>query len=387
MTNTAIAVNSPIPRLRYFRRSRSLILGRLPGGQASGAGSDAILTAVERERLHWVDVAKASAVVLVVLYHVAITGMSVLTVGSNRVEAVLAAFSAWLLPVRMPLFFLVSGLLSVGALSRGWGAIARPRILDHAWVFALWTLLYAYPYAAAYNPQHLEATAVRAASWVVSLNGAYWYLPLLALFFVVSRLGRRVPLVMLALAAAAYVLWPWVPLVGEGIVFDALFTLRRFLNFYLFFALGAFARPLVERWAKVPWWVLPLTVAAYVPIALEIYAPQRSEYRQPLTAVLSILGITFFLGASRLLATVGAVRRLGSYLAARTLPIYIFHPLLLALLIWLTPGFGKQGSLVSIWLVPLLVVLLTGAACLIYDLTRRWLPVLYRAPGRRKAAA
>lgn len=60
--------------------------------------------------------------------------------------------------------------------------------------------------------------------------------------------------------------------------------------------------------------------------------------------------------------------------------------MLLALLIWLTPGFGKQGSLVSIWLVPLLVVLLTGAACLIYDLTRRWLPVLYRAPGRQKAA-
>ena len=49
---------------------------------------------MEGERLHWVDVAKASAVVLVVLYHVAITGMSVLTVGSNRVEAVLAALSA-----------------------------------------------------------------------------------------------------------------------------------------------------------------------------------------------------------------------------------------------------------------------------------------------------
>ena len=69
-------------------------------------------------------------------------------------------------------------------------------------------------------------------------------------------------------------------------------------------------------------------------VILAIYAPQRSEYRQPLTAVLSILGITFFLVASRLLATVGAVRRLGSYLAARTLPIYIFHPLLLALLIF-----------------------------------------------------
>lgn len=345
---------------------------------------------MERERLHWVDVAKATAVVLVVLYHVAITGMTMLTPGSNRAEEVMAAASTWLLPVRMPLFFLVSGLLAVGALARPWRRVLQPRVVDHLWVFILWTLLFAFPYAAAYNPANLETTAIRAASWVVSLNGAYWYLPLLVAFFVVAKLGRRVAPLMLVLAVAGYVFWTQVPLVGDGVVVDALLTLRRFLNYFIWFALGAFARPLVVRWARVPGWVLPLTVVGYVPLALVLYGPERSPYQQLLTAVLSLLGITFFLGASRIVAEFVPMRRLGAYLAARTLPIYLFHPMILALVIWLTPGFGRQGSIVSMWLVPLIVVALTWASCWLHDRTQALVPWLYRSPrvgaGERERA-
>lgn len=335
--------------------------------------------------MHWVDVAKAVAVTLVVAYHVSLTGMTMLTPGSNRAEEVFAAASTWLLPVRMPLFFLVSGLLAVRALERPWRQVLRPRVADHLWVFALWTLLYAYPYASAYNPGNLEATTVRALSWTLSLNGAYWYLPLLVAFFVVAKLGRRIWPLLLLLGVAGYAFWSKVPLFGDGVVIDSLLTGRRFLNFFIFFALGAFTRPLMERWARVPAWTLPLLVAVYVPIALELYGPERSPYQQVLTAALSLIGITFFLGASRVVAHWLPARRLGAYLAARTLPIYTFHPLLLALVIWLTPGFGKQGSIVSIWLVPLLVVALTWVSCLLYDHTRSALPWLYRWPGPRDA--
>lgn len=341
-----------------------------PGRTDPGAG----------DRLHWVDVAKAIAIVLVVVYHVAVTGMTILTPGINRVEGVYSAASTWLLPVRMPLLFLVSGLLSTGALARPWRAVVRPRILNYAWVFVLWTLLYAYPYANAFTPGNVEETTLRALSWTVTLNGAYWYLPLLLLFFVVAKLGRRLGAWMVAVAGLGYLFW-WQVGIGDGMEGDADLTVRRFLTFFVWYALGAFARPLVAWWARAPWWLLPPLAAAYIAVALVQYGPQRSPIYQVLIALLSVIGISAMLIVSRLLAQWGPTLRLGSYLAARTLPIYLVHPMALALLIWLTPGFGKQGSLVSLWLVPLLVVALTWLSCFVYDRLSPNVAWLFRLPG------
>lgn len=337
---------------------------------------------MEGERLHWVDAAKASAVVLVVVYHASFAGLANLTAGSNSADAFLKVASTWLLPVRMPLFFLVSGFLSVDALSRQWGDLARPRIANHLWVFGLWTLLYAFPYAAAYHPAEVRVWTARAASWTISLNGAYWYLPLLVLFFVVSRIGRGLPYLMLSLAIVGYAAWPSVPLLGEGVVFDGFVTVRRALNFYLFFAIGAFARPMVERWARAPWWMLPASAFVYVPAALALYGPEPSDFRSVLTPLLSAAGITFFLTASRLVTRWPSARTAATYLARRTLPIYLLHSLVLALIIWFTGGFRPTGDLVSVGVAVGLTLTLTAASCLLYDATRPILPWLYQAPRR-----
>lgn len=342
---------------------------------------------MEKQRLDWADLAKAAAVVLVVLYHVAGNGMRMLTPGDNRAEVVYATFSNWLLPVRMPLFFMVSGLLAVGALQRPWARVLRPKVASHFWTFAFWTLLFAIPYTMAYAPSTFEVTAPRAFSWVLSLGGAYWYLPLLALFFMVTKATRRAGLILVLAAVAAYVLWPLIPLptqqgdLASGIGFDAVFTLRRFLTFLVWFAAGALLRPLVEKWARIPWLTAVLAVPLYVLGAMEIYGGQRSPWMEIITPALSILGITIALVTCRIAVRWPPMRRLGRYLAARTLPIYVFHPILLALLIWLTPGLGKQGSIVSIWLVPLLVVLLTWASCALYDVLEPRLPWLFGLPG------
>lgn len=341
---------------------------------------------MDNGRLHWADLAKATAVVLVVLYHVAGTGMTLLTPGDNRAEQAYATLSTWLLPVRMPLFFLISGVLAVRALERPWRDLWRPRVGDHAWTFVLWTLLYAVPYTMAYAPATFDATAPRAFSWVLSLNGAYWYLPLLALFFLVTKLTRRWGPALLLAAVAGYALWQFVPLpdpaLASGLAYDAVFTLRRFLTFLVWFAAGALLRPVVESWARLPWWTAAVAVPLYVLGAREIYGATRSAFVDVITAGLSLLGITIALVACRLAVQWQPLRRLGRYLAERTLPIYVFHPILLALLIWWTPGFGTQGSVVSIWLVPLIVVALTWLSCFLYDQLRAHLPWLFRAPRR-----
>ncbi len=342
-------------------------------------------------RLPWADVAKAIAIVLVVGYHVSVTGMTMLTPGTNRAEAVYSAAGTWLLPVRMPLFFLISGMLAAGALGRPWRDVARPRILNHAWVFVLWTLLYAYPYASGYAPGNVGGTAARALSWTLTLGGAYWFLPLLLAFFVVAKLGRRLGVGLLALACIGYLFWWQLPGSGAGLEGDAALTLRRFLSYFVWYALGAVARPLIVRLAGAPWWLLPPLLAAYVPLALAQYGPQRSPIYPVLIAALSLIGVTAVLIASRLLGNWPPARRLATYLAARTLPVYLIHPLLLALLIRLSHGFGAQGSAVSAWLVPLLVIGLTWLSCVTYDLLAPRVPWLFRFPrregSRRPAAA
>lgn len=339
------------------------------------------------ERLHWADLAKAAAVVLVVLYHVAGQGMRMLTPGDNRAEALYATFSVWLLPVRMPLFFMISGVLAVNALQRPWPQIWRPRVLTHLWTFGLWTVLFAVPYTMAYAPSTFDTTVRRAFSWVLSLGGAYWYLPLLAAFFLVAKLLRKVPAVLMVLAAGGYLVWAQVPMPPQefagGVAFDAVFTLRRFLNFFIWFVLGALLRPLVEKWSRLPWPTVLLALPLYGLGAMEIYGGPRSRWMEVITPALSVLGITVALVGCRALARWEPARRLGRYLAERTLPIYVFHPILLALLIWWSPGFGKQGSVVSIWLVPLLVIGLTWASCFLYDRLRDAMPWLFQMPAKR----
>ena len=331
------------------------------------------------ERLHWADIAKAMAVVLVVMYHVVPTGMTMLTPGTNAAEEFYGSISNWLLPVRMPLFFLISGVLSVRALDRPWRQVLRPRVADHLWVFVLWTLLLLWPYASAYAPNATAQMAVRELSWIPTLGGAYWYLPLLALFFVLVKVGRRFGPWLIVGAVALYGMRHHIPAPGFVLGDDAVLTLKRIGTFFVWFLLGALARPMVERWARVPWWVWVPAFAAYWPLAMINVDTAGID----LVPLLSIMGITWALGIASLAARLPVLQRLGRYLAERTLPIYVWHPLLVALLIWLTPGFGERGDAFSIPVVPLLIVGLVAAACVLYDLTRPHLPWLYRAPGGR----
>ena len=67
---------------------------------------------VARERMAWVDVAKGASIVLVVLLHVTNKHVVRLDAASGDIRDSWATFVSWMRPVRMPLFFLLSGLLA-----------------------------------------------------------------------------------------------------------------------------------------------------------------------------------------------------------------------------------------------------------------------------------
>lgn len=121
-------------------------------------------------RLHWADSAKAIAVILVVLYHVAPTGLGWIMEDTNSARTYTSLFSTRLSPVRMPLFFLISGLLSRRAIAREWASEIPKKVLNLFWVFFFWTLFYAGFYVVAMDLTGIQR--LRPFVWSINLDGA-----------------------------------------------------------------------------------------------------------------------------------------------------------------------------------------------------------------------
>lgn len=333
------------------------------------------------ERLHWADTAKAVAVVLVVVYHVALTALKNLAPGSPYEQHPWGVLSTWLLPVRMPLFFLVSGALAVRALQRPWPRVLRPRVLDHWWTFILWTAAISTFYALAYAPQAFGEFALRALSWTVTFGGFYWYLPLLMAFFVTAKLLRRAPWFVVGIGLVLYLIAPEVPRsLGAGAMSDdAMLTLIRYSQFLVWFAVGAFVRPLVLLAARTHIVVVAVLGVVYIPLARFTYSPEGTD----LSPLLSLIGCTAALGLSHFVSRWEPFRRLGRYLAERTLPIYLIHPFALTLITLALPALPALRTRYTIALVPLLVIALVALSTWLYDRSHHKVPWLYRAPGGR----
>jgi uncharacterized membrane protein YcfT len=336
-------------------------------------------------RVDWVDTAKAAAIVLVVLYHVGGTGISYLLPGAEGwgVDAWRLVNSA-LLPVRMPLFFLASGLLAARAVERDWSRLWRPRLGNLLWPFVLWSAVFAGVSGLAYAPED-PAAYTGGSLLAIPVGGtAYWYLATLVVFFVTARLLRAWAPTVLLISAVALGLAPHVaPVLTELVGPAGAANAARLCYFALWYFAGCFARGVVERIAtanRVP--LLPVAVVAFAALAYLVYVRDVSV---PSTA-LSLTGLVAAVLASRWVSGFRPARRLSRYLAGRTLPIYVLHPVLINLLIIATRPVGLPSWLAQPWatalLVPLLTVGLTWAAVAIYDAAgRARLGWLFRAPG------
>ena len=76
-----------------------------------------------RRRIEWIDLVKAVSVLLVVFMHASNTLVDL--AGPSGVTAVLQHINHLLEPMRMPVFFLVSGMLASSAVHRPWSKSGR----------------------------------------------------------------------------------------------------------------------------------------------------------------------------------------------------------------------------------------------------------------------
>lgn len=160
----------------------------------AGAGED---------RVPWVDTAKGACIILVVMMH------ATLGVGEAMGQT---GFMHWVVayakPFRMPDFFLVSGLFLSRVIDRDWRVYGDRRVVHFAYFYVLWLVVQSLAKFGQVSGGSATGFAEHLALALVEPYGTLWFVYLLAVLSVVTKLLRRVPAVVLLAAAAALEIAP-----------------------------------------------------------------------------------------------------------------------------------------------------------------------------------
>ena len=161
---------------------------------------------VRKERMTWVDIIKATSVVLVVLLHV--TQSLAFAVDGTVVEGFWNAVMTFLEPLRMPVFFVVSGILASSAVKRPWSN-TKARTVGILYLYLLWHTLLTFfaiivDLVAKGYTQGMVLDSLYDYFFQIFLTpGGYWYFYALVLYFVLARLLRNFnPWLVLGVAAS-----------------------------------------------------------------------------------------------------------------------------------------------------------------------------------------
>jgi uncharacterized membrane protein YcfT len=282
--------------------------------------------------------------------------------------------------MRMPLFFLASGLFVAGPLAASWRTLLHKRVALFLYLYLLWTLLrfafFQIPAVDAIDPYHTSDPVTTLALALILPGSLTWFLYALALFAIVCKLIRRVPVwLQLPVAGALSAL------AGAEVVQFESGPWTRIARYFFFFLLGWHARGLVQRVAassnalKVVAAAAGCVVAAAAAVVLDL---------QPVPGValaLNIAAVTFGV----LFAAWISRYRIGRPLVAlgrQTLPVYLLH------IFWLAAAMvGLQYldlPVVAAYLLPAAIAVVLTALSLVTHrlLVRAHAPWLFALPSR-----
>ncbi|MBR1171376.1 acyltransferase family protein [Bradyrhizobium liaoningense] len=150
-------------------------------------------------RIDWVDYAKGICIVMVVMMH-SVLGVE-LAAGQTGFMHAVVAFAK---PFRMPDFFLISGLFLSLVIDRDWRTYLDRKVVHFAYFYVVWVTIqfgFKAPAFAAETGWH-QVGLLYLESFVEPF-GTLWFIYLLPVFFVVTKLTRKVPPLALWLIAAA----------------------------------------------------------------------------------------------------------------------------------------------------------------------------------------
>jgi len=144
-------------------------------------------------RIDWVDYAKGICIVMVVMMH-SVLGVE-LASGETGFMHVAVMFAK---PFRMPDFFLISGLFLALVIDRDWRTYLDRKVVHFAYFYVLWvTIQFGFKapgFAAEHGWAHVGYEYLLS---FIEPFGTLWFIYLLPIFFVVIKLTRRAPAILI----------------------------------------------------------------------------------------------------------------------------------------------------------------------------------------------
>lgn len=220
------------------------------------------MSSIAKPRVDWVDYSKGICIILVVMMHS--------TLGVEKATGTvtwLNGFIEWARPFRMPDFFMISGLFLAARIDRPWRSYLDTKVLHFAYLYILWmTIQFA---AKGYGIVQEGGTLGLIQSYLmgyVQPFGTLWFIYMLAVFFVVTKLLRGVPPAFVFAAAMVIEMAPiatgWVlvdEFAGRYVYFFTGFWLAQAIFDY---AAGVARRPILSVvsglaiWGMVNGWLV-----------------------------------------------------------------------------------------------------------------------------------
>jgi len=319
-------------------------------------------------RIDWVDYSKGICIFFVVMLH------------CNGIVEKYAQDTGWLghvvnfaRPFRMPDFFLIAGLFLANVINRPWRTYLDKKVVHFYYFYALWASLEFFAFTVRGDLAD-GADAARLIRHYIGLyfdpEGSLWFIHILPIFFVVTRLTKSLPWWLVWGAAA---LLHSLPIESEWVIPD------EFAARYVYFFSGYAFAPLVFRLAG---WALEHAGRSLLYLLawglLNGWCVSRGWAALP--GISLALG---YLGALAVIFTAGLFTRLQwgaalRYLGEHSLVVYLADFLVSqAALLLLAPFIDDVGSLaLAVTLVTVLGTVLLYWAC---SATPLWF--LYRRPA------
>src|SRR5580692_6693718 len=149
-------------------------------------------------RVDWVDYAKGICIVMVVMMH-SVLGVE-LAAGQTGFMHLVVAFAK---PFRMPDFFLISGLFLSVVIDRDWRIYLDRKVVHFAYFYVLWvTIQFGFKapgFAAESSWAHAGYLYLES---FIEPFGTLWFIYLLPVLFVLTKVTRRLPPLLICGLAA-----------------------------------------------------------------------------------------------------------------------------------------------------------------------------------------
>lgn len=349
-----------------------------PGGAASPAAetvpipvvAPATAAAPAKPRQGWADIAKGVCIILVVLWHVVMK--MYLAIDWHLpvpLPGLWGAFGEMLLPLRMPVFFMISGMFALSATRRPWSVVARSRIAQFYYLYLLWFVVHTTVLAMVPDFDTLAAhSALDVLEQITITPTNLWYLFALALYFVVAKVTRDLPSWAVLVPAAA------LSAIASAGLLAAPGNRGQLYQNLVFFLIGLRFRPLIEKWARTATTRHLLVCAGVYVVLMLAIRVTGTKYTFGVWPAVCLLALALGVAGAVQLERLRRVGPLLSRLGQQTLPIYVIHMPLLALVAAALVGpFSALGTGPQLALAVLLPVVLTAVLVSVCLTLHTWL--------------